>query len=58
MAGLRFLDVTQHRKDISWKCFGSDMLVAISLLNAAHWAERGVQDNDVRHRSRFAQLYE
>jgi hypothetical protein len=34
------------------------MLVAISLLNAAHWAKRGVQDNDVRHRSRFAQLYE
>jgi hypothetical protein len=57
MAGLRFLDVTQDRKDISWKWLGSDMLVAISLLTAAHWAIRGLSANDVRHRSRLDQLY-
>jgi hypothetical protein len=58
MAGLRFLDVKQDRKDIFWKWSGSDMLVAISLLTAAHWAVRGLSANDVRHRSLLDQRHE
>jgi hypothetical protein len=37
---------------------GNFLTLAVSLLTAAHWAVRGLSEDDARHRSGFDQLYE